>query len=1153
MAIDLSKAPYLDRFSSKNQWTRVNFLGDRSLQASELNEAQSILHHYVGKLGDSIMIDGDIQDGMDFFIDSDGDINVEDGEVYYGGKVRKFNKSSIPFDEEAEEFKVCIALEDEIIDEEDDDSLLDQNTGTPNYFSPGAHRLKETLYLTSDEDIGVPIYEFREGQLHLNKPANRELSKINEILAERTYDESGSYRVNGLEIRGEEHEDNETKINIIVESGRAYVLGYQIDKPTSVRIAVPKAREKKDIQSEGFVYRANERRGRLGNSPVSNVRRVTGRVQITKERVSRSSVALTPDKLANSSVVTVDKIWTESDGDELDVYVRGEDYQLIDGDAIEWISGGNSPSSGISYYVNYQYNLTMKKDTDYKVVEEGSIDERRSYIDFNGLSGSKPIEGSTVIVDYEYFLAREDLVIMDKDGNIFVEQGQPNSLSRVKRPRREDPFTLQLGSILLYPDSNTTIPHKSTITRLTMQDLQNMKNRINNLEYNEAVNALDQPAMGDENPLVLRGVFSDGFISTEKYDSGHPDARVGFSFDDAEITLPYASSHKNRPGYLEDSSIAHTWGRLVTAPFDEERSIHQPAVTNTMNVNPYHVFNAVGMLKLDPSEDSWIDEEKVTVVEEDEETLQMRRWWGTHINDPWVDDEIALASSIDFDDGYELDGTVGTREELTGKTGIIIKNGGQRVNEAKSEFMRRIKVNFKAKNLRPNDDNFVMNFDGKITKITAAEGFTKGTRAGSIRSNAKGEAEGSFTVPEGIRTGTREVTLENEDNLATTTYTAQGMHRKVEDVILKTRVTINNFDPLAQSFQFRENKVVTSFDAYFASKDNTKNMIVQVRGISEGGQPNKTIYAESILTPSQVKVSDDATKATNISFDDPLVVNAGKEYAVVFLTDSDQYTMWIATRGENDLVTDNRVTANPYIEGVLYSSSNASAWTIHQDSDLKFSVYTARFNDKAVVEFDDMSDVSGDALVLMATTLTPDNTGSIWDIKIVMDSEPEDVTLDDKDWMPIEDTEQKELDGLARAVKLRAIFKANRNMSPIMSLNDLLLTTFLSELSGSYVSRTIDATDSEFNNVKISYDAFTPGNTTVTPRYSTDGGDTWSKFESDPVTTALTDEFTKYEFDEVVKDDEIGYDSIKFRLDLTTQNSFIRPRVRRFMSRWTME
>src|SRR5699024_1786970 len=137
--------------------------------------------------------------------------------------------------------------------------------------------------------------------------------------------------------------------------------------------------------------------------------------------------------------------------------------------------------------------------------------------------------------------------------------------------------------------------------------------------------------------------------------------------------------------------------------------------------------------------------------------------------------------------------------------------------------------------------------------------FQKGTEPGSIRSNSKGEVKGTFTVPSGVRTGVREVSLENIDNNATATYVAQGTLKTTEDVIRRTRITINMIDPLAQSFQFREDRVVTSFDVFFASKDSNKNVTVQVRGITPGGMPDKTIHAETVLTPSQVKVSDDAS------------------------------------------------------------------------------------------------------------------------------------------------------------------------------------------------------------------------------------------------------------------------------------------------------
>ena len=1156
--VDITKEPYNDRFNPDNEYQKLLFNPDRPLQSSELTELQSILEYQSSRIAGTLLVDGDIQDGMDFVIsDDESEITVMDGEVFLDGKVRTFNEQTIPFSNQGT-FEVCVGLKQEVITSEDDENLLDQTSGVESYYSSGADRLKETVFLTSDTTEGTPFLEFRDGDLFISNPGNREMTKLNEILAERTYDESGSYKVRGFTIYSEEHPTNQNKINIVVDSGRAYVRGYQVDKPTPTRIAVDKAQDFETVQSEAFYYDNRTRRGRLGNAPVSKVNRVTGQVQVTRETVNRGPTGDSADTLANGSIASIVKVWTESDGSEDATFRQGTDFQLRNGNQIDWSPSGSEPSAGTTYYVTYVYNKTLVKDVDYKVVNEGSIDSLETYIDFNGLTGNKPIPNSMVLVDYDYYLAREDLITLDKEGEISVQRGQPDSLGAVKKPNSEDPYMLILGSITIYPNSNTTIPHVSSITRLSMMDLQNMKNRLTNIEYNQAVNALDQPAMEDVNPTVLRGVFSDGFVNMSKYDNSHPDAKIGFSFEDAQITLPYASADKKKPNYLSGASNAHTWGRLVTAPFTEEVTISQPHATDTMNINPYHVFNAQGVLKLNPSEDNWIEEERVTVVEEDAETLDVRRWWGSHKNDPWVEDELKMISDIQLDEGYNWTDSNkainGSWRHNAAYTGTRLQDGGQRTNEAKIEFMRQIDVQFHAQNMRPNENNLVLNFDGKRVPVTPSSGFEKGSEPGSIRSNANGEVKGTFTVPSGVRTGVREVSLENIDNNATATYVAQGTLKTTEDVIRRTRITINMIDPLAQSFQFREDRVVTSFDVFFASKDSNKNITAQVRGITPGGMPDKTIHAETVLTPSQVKVSDDASVATNITFDDPLMVDAGKEYALVLITDSDLYTVWIATRGQEDLNTGARITANPYLTGVLYSSSNASAWTIHQDSDLKFNVKTANFNETAVLEFDTMTDISADAIVLMATTLTPDNTGSVWDVKLVMDNEADNVTIGSKQWVPLANYEEIELNQIARQVKLRATFKANRYMSPIMSLNDLLLTSFLSELSGSYIGRTIDASDgAEYNTIRLSYESFEPGQSSIKPRYSTDGGTTWRDFKESPTVESRTGEFNRLVYEEKVTEDINGYDSLKVRLDFNTTNSFVRPRAQKLMVNFNYE
>ena len=1142
---DLKKAPYLDRFDPNKNRTRVLFKPDKPLQQAELNELQAMQDYALSNVAESVFSDGDIQTGMEYILQGTT-LTVKKGKVFLGGKMRNFNEQSIEITGRGTEY-IGVKLVQKVITAEDDPTLLDQTSGVPSHFSEGADRLEETVVLGVNDDEASNIYRFENGQLYIN-PDTPEMDKINKVLAERTYDESGSYRVRGFDMYTEVHPtDPNNKIQLVIDSGRAYVLGFKVDKPTTTRIDIDKSRDLETINNEGFYYSNETRLNKLGNAPVSSVDRVTAQVEVAKEQVSRGVVGGGTDYLKNTSVTKVVRVWTEGSGAH--EYRQGEDFQLVNGQAISWAPTGQEPPAGGTYFVQYVYNKTMIENTDYKVTVKGEGDNREWYIDFNEMTGSKPVDESLVNVDYKYFLARKDLIVLDHNGNFTVHKGQPNAMRLVDSPNHIDPLTLNIGTVLVYPDSSTAEAKQWTITRLTMEELQKLSVRVDNMEYNQAVFYLDQPAMAGENPIYLRGVFSDAFISLDKYDTSHPDATIAFDFDTAEITLPYAEINKTVPSIIEGSSEAHVWGRLVTAPFTEEVGIRQPFATEAMNVNPYNTFNKQGVLTLNPSADNWIEEERITITKEETSTMTIRQWW-RHGGASWTNDEMNLVSNVDLDNGMNWSDLKADYRK-SGLSGTTLSSGGQQTKESMIEFMRQIDVEIYAENLEPNANNLVVSFDGLRVPVTPSSGYRRGSQEGTGMANADGTFKGVFKIPAGVRCGTREVSIRNDTNLASTTFTAQGTMKTTEDIIIRTHVTINLVDPLAQSFSFNTNRIATSFDVFFASKDSSTNIICQVRGISEGGQPNKTVYAERVLKPSEINVSDDASVATKITFDDPLMCKAGQEYCLVFITDSDKYTMWIATMGQNRIDDPTQsVNSNPYLEGVLYSSSNASAWSIHQMSDLKFTVYTAKFNEEAVLEFDVMRNINVDRVVLMSTYLTPANTGCKWDMKIVLNNEPSGTTVNDKPWVPIANYVDLDVNQIAREVKLRATFKANQYISPMLALDDIMFAGFLTALNGSYVSRTIDLSEAPYNTVKMSYEQFTPAGTTVVAKYSTDEGKTWKTFTTQPTTTQRTQDFVRVDYVEKINTGGT-FKSIKFRLDMTTQNSFLRPRVRRLMCNMT--
>ena len=166
-------------------------------------------------------------------------------------------------------------------------------------------------------------------------------------------------------------------------------------------------------------------------------------------------------------------------------------------------------------------------------------------------------------------------------------------------------------------------------------------------------------------------------------------------------------------------------------------------------------------------------------------------------------------------------------------------------------------------------------------------------------------------------------------------------------------------DPLAQSFTVNETGAyLTSFDVYFASKDENAKLFVELRTVQLGTPTEQLVenFAEIALNPDEINVSDDASVPTTIKFDSPIHLPPGEEFAIVFLCpSSDKYTMWCATMGEKSIKTtqlpdvQNVVVSKQYLGGSLFKSQNGSIWTPSQNQDLTFKLRKAKFVDSGTV------------------------------------------------------------------------------------------------------------------------------------------------------------------------------------------------------------
>jgi hypothetical protein len=158
----------------------------------------------------------------------------------------------------------------------------------------------------------------------------------------------------------------------------------------------------------------------------------------------------------------------------------------------------------------------------------------------------------------------------------------------------------------------------------------------------------------------------------------------------------------------------------------------------------------------------------------------------------------------------------------------------------------------------------------------------------------------------------------------------------------------NTYDPLAQTFKVDETGgcFITSVDLFFAVKDNNLPVWVEIRTVVNGYPGAKLLpFGRKVLEPGSINLDPiTGATATTFTFDAPVYVQEGEEYCVVVMTSSLDYRVWIAQTGEVDVGGTSRVVSRQPVLGVLFKSSNNSAWTPVQMQDLKFTLNKARFS-----------------------------------------------------------------------------------------------------------------------------------------------------------------------------------------------------------------
>ena len=160
-------------------------------------------------------------------------------------------------------YKVGFIVSEQLTTPEEDLSLLDNAQGYSNFAAPGAHRLKIGLTLVSrpidapDQRDFVQLLEVRNGIATATVELSNTNGLIEDILARRTFDESGDYVVREFLLSLKEslaslnnngvytvaQGGSADKFVAVIEPGKAYVKGYEIETTSTRYIQIDKARD----------------------------------------------------------------------------------------------------------------------------------------------------------------------------------------------------------------------------------------------------------------------------------------------------------------------------------------------------------------------------------------------------------------------------------------------------------------------------------------------------------------------------------------------------------------------------------------------------------------------------------------------------------------------------------------------------------------------------------------------------------------------------------------------------------------------------------------------------------------------------------------------------------------------------------------------
>jgi hypothetical protein len=1051
--------PYYD--DSKEQFIKkykeVLFNPGRSVQARELTQTQNLINEQLASNFETIYKNGSIIEGCGINVDLDNKMAyITSGKFYFDGRVHDVESQSLSITGIGEE-TLGLKIVEEFITSEDDSALFDPANGYPNYGKSGADRLKQEFIFVKDDSDMISLFPLKDGilQTHIKKP---DYAEIIDMLAKRTYDESGNYLVDGMELYIEDHPVDTNKLIVSVEAGTAYVNGYEIVSPIPIKVAINKAQQSRSRLNEPKTYTSETLTYTLNERYVKSITHLTAKVETTLANVTKGAPG-TIDSL--SPYTSIDSLPASLNIGGID-YFLNTDY-VLSNDGVDWSPNGIEPSQGTSYSVTFVYLKDMVEGSDFTLVE---IDDNKTNIEFTG-TGDLPVDSTQMLVDYEFYLARIDKISINNKGKVIVKTGSDTHYTNEIVPD-ESSNVLQLGWIKLFPNdtAENAFVHEYKYKRTTMRELYDLVNRVSDIEDNQAEIALETQAKEGELPTNLKGIFVDNLNNFFKSDVNHTEYSCALNIIEGSLAKSLDKSIISfnpendilTNSIRQENELEHYTSLSI---LNENVSLENLTKTGLKNLNPYGILNGMGSASIEPARDFWINNVVRNIVRRNVITNRIDT---TNDNLMWFFNRVPLASRNNF--AITNVSSVSSSSRSSSETRFA--------GEQLETFARNITIQVDGKGWRPLEDVQVM-FNNQEISATPTNTTVAGTKAGSLKVNTDGTFTGTIQVPSGTRTGTHSITFKYVDGEYdfNATFISEGVRRIFNRIttITTTRTVFTRrvirrgwIDPLAQSFVFSEDKTFTGIDLFFTTKSDTEPFFVQIGYLNNGYPSSDSIFHFQYVYPDDVQTSANGSVATKIDFGKRIFIPENTPFFISIGSESAEYNIFISELGKRDLFTNKLVTKNSYLNGVLFSSSNNDTWSAHQTQDLTFRLYEGDFSNSGVIETENLTGLDFSLFMLSSEDIVPKDCNIKYQYSIDNGSTYYDFNPD-----------EAINTGKSTQLKLKYILSGDGTNTPLLNTTnrDVEISKFNIDSPSNYITKTVTNVPA-YNNVKLSLDVHIP-------------------------------------------------------------------------------